>query len=207
MEKLTEYWNQRYVQGGNSGAGSYGQEATMKASIINHWIKNNEIRTINEVGCGDANNLLMYYVDISYTGYDISPKAIQMCNEKTRKIPNSLKYFFTSDPNKQDFNADLCLCLDVWYHQTEDKDFEELCKLLFVIGNWKYIIIYSTDTNSQFTSDGKPLAKHMHPREVLSKVAEYPEWKVKYWCSGFKSEEDISMLFPAEKKFFLLERV
>jgi SAM-dependent methyltransferase len=206
-QNLTEYWNNRYLQGGNSGAGSYGQEALMKASLINHWIKENNIRTINEIGCGDGNNLLLYNIPISYTGFDISEKAIEICREKTRKIPNSLKYYFTNKPEDLDFDADLCLCLDVWFHQTSDEEFSFLCYQLFELGKWKYIIIYSSDTDSQFTNDGKPLAAHMHPREVLSKVAEYYNWKVKYWCSGYKDTNDITALFPAEKKFFLLERV
>ena len=206
MEELTNYWDNRYVQGGNSGAGSYGMEAAVKANIINHWIKEYEIKTINEIGCGDGNNLLLYDIPISYTGYDISPKAIEICNEKTRKIKNSLKYYFTTNVNDIDYQADLCLCLDVWYHQVKDEDFSFLCHQLFELGEWEYIIIYSTDTNSQFTADGKPLASHMKPREVLSKVAEYPQWEVLYWISGFNTTDGKTMMFPAEKKFFLLHK-
>jgi len=207
MEELSNYWQQRYVSGGNSGAGSYGEEAKMKGSLINHWMKLHEMRTINEIGCGDGNNLMYYNVDISYTGYDISERAIQICNEKTRKIKNSLKYFFTTEYDKQDFDADVCLCLDVWFHQVKDEDFEALCKNLFVDFRGKYIIIYSTDTDSQFMEDGTPVAPHMRPREVLSKVAEYPQWKLKFWCSGYRDVNDRLALFPSTKKFFLFERV
>lgn len=206
MEKLKKYWDERYVNGGNSGAGSYGLEAYTKGNIINHWIKELDVKKINEIGCGDANNLLFYNVRMQYTGYDISPKAIEMCKEKTRKIRNSLMYYFTDKVEEMDFDADLCLCLDVWYHQVLDEDFEALCDLLFNKGNWKYIIIYSTDTNSQFLADGTPLAPHMRPREVLSKVAEFPHWEVKYWISGFNASDGKQYLFPAEKKFFLLQR-
>jgi SAM-dependent methyltransferase len=215
---LAEYWNSRYVNGGSSGAGSYGQEALMKATIINHWVQQFGIRTISEFGCGDGANLLMYKIPIAYSGYDISPKAIEICKEKTRKIPNSLKYEFTSDLKNLELSSHLMLCLDVWFHQTSDKDFLDMCDLLFNKFCGKYIIIYSTDTNSQFTTDGLPLAPHMHPREVLSKIQEFPNWEVIYWISGIQVNYWISGIqvnengkvtdvqFPSEKRFYLLRR-
>ncbi len=157
MGDVAKYWEDRYKSGGNSGAGSYGEEAFMKAHVINYWITELGIRTLNEIGCGDGNNLLMYKVPISYTGYDISFAAVEKCNQLTKRIPNGLKYYFTNDMNDIDYQADLCLCLDVWYHQVDNALFNELCQLLFVTNEWKYIIIYSNDTNSQFTIEGQPL--------------------------------------------------
>ncbi len=203
---LKKYWQDPYVGGGNSGAGSYNEEAAYKAFVINHWMKEYGMRRINEIGCGDGNNLFLYDVPISYTGYDISPKAVQICEEKFHKHRNRLKYIFTSDMNMMDYEADVCLCLDVWYHQIEEQDFEDLCKLLFEVGKWKYIIIYSTDTDSQFTEDGTPLAKHVKFRPVLDKVAQYPQWEVAYWSSGIRTAEDKYYNFPSMKKFFLLNR-
>ena len=203
---LAAYWESRYLNGGNSGAGSYGAEAQMKATIINYWIKEYNIRTITELGCGDGANLWLYDVPISYCGYDISPKAIELCEEKFHKHRNRLKYIFTTNMNMIDFDSDLCLSLDVWYHQIEDEDFEDYCKLLFEVGNWKYIIIYSTDTDSQFTEDGTPLAKHVRFRPVLDKVKEYPQWEVLFWSSGIRLSDDKNYRFPSLKRFFLLKR-
>ena len=209
-KSLITYWENRYKTGGNSGNGSYNQEAVMKATIINHWIKEYDIKTINEIGCGDANNLLMYTVPIAYSGYDISPKAIEICNQKTRKIRNSLMYYFTSEYNKQDFDANLLLCLDVWFHQVLDEDFEKLCKNIFTDFRGKYVIIYSTDSNSQFTQDGLPLSPHCRNREVLSEIQKYPQWRVLYWLSGIEVNHDGKVTneqFPGLKRFYLLERI
>lgn len=207
MEKLTKYWNDRYVNGGNSGAGSYGLEAFTKAQVINKWIKQYGIKTINEIGCGDGNNLLLYDIPISYTGYDISQKAVEICNEKTRRIPNSLKYYFTNEFNDMDFDADLCLVLDVWYHLVDDLDFHKFCRDLFEgRGKWKYIIIYSTDTDSQFLDDGTPLAAHLKFRKVLETVESYPNWELLYWLSGFQTSDEKTYNFPASKKFFIFKR-
>jgi SAM-dependent methyltransferase len=204
---VKEYWDSRYRQGGNSGAGSYGEESFMKAHVINYWINQLGLHTIFEVGSGDANNLLMYKVPISYYGYDLSQKAVEIGREKTRKISNSLKYYFDTKFDLNDTEVDLCLCLDVWYHQINDKDFDDLCKLLFVDGKWKYIVIYSTDTNSQFTETGEPLSQHVRFREVLSKVKEFPEWEVLYCLSDVNVTETQSKNFPANKKFFLLRNI
>ena len=201
-----EYWQQRYVSGGNSGAGSYGVEAVTKANIINHWIKQYDIRTIFEAGSGDGNNLLFYHIPTSYCGYDVSPKAIELCLEKTRKIPNSLKYYFTSDIKMIDTEADLCLSLDVMYHLIEDSVFEDYCNLLFK-NNYKYVIIYSTDTDSQFLADGTPLAPHVRFRSISDMIKKYPEYELLYMVSGFNTDDGKQMLFPSDKRFFLLKKL
>lgn len=198
---LKQFWQERYVGGGNSGAGSYNVEAMLKASIINNWIKQLDIKTIQEIGCGDANNLLLYDVRMQYTGYDISEKAIQICREKTRKIRNSLMYYFGSEEKDIDYDAKMCLCLDVWYHQINDEDFEELCQKLFVKGNWEYVVIYSTDTNNQFTREGVVLAQHVRYREVQSKVSEFQDWELMYWQGGYSDNN-----LPSDKKMFLYRR-
>ena len=195
---LKKYWEDRYVGGGNSGAGSYEMEAMLKASFINTWIRDLNIKTIQEIGCGDGNNLLMYDVRMSYCGYDISPKAIAMCREKTRKIRNSLFYYFGTEEKDIDYDARMCLCLDVWYHQVNDEDFEELCQKLFVKGKWKFLVIYSYEENP--FGDEK-VGQHIKYRDVLSKVAEFPNWELTYWVSGYSDNH-----LPSNKKMFLFTR-
>ena len=203
---VKDYWQQRYVSGGNSGVGSEGDEALVKASIINHWIQEFGIKTISELGSGDGNNLLLYNIPISYTGFDISEKAIEICNEKTRKVRNSLKYYFTSELSKIDYDADLCLSLDVWYHLVDEQVFADYCDLLFVKGNWRYIIIYSTDTDVQTTLAGVQLARHLKFRKVMDKVKEFPQWEMLYQVSGFTTPDNQQVMFPEGKMFYLYKR-
>jgi len=207
-----EYWQNRYKNdrhmflGDGSGAGSQGEEAAYKGFVINHWLEKHELRTITELGCGSGENLKLYNIPISYCGYDVSPEAIKLCEEKFDKHRNRLKYLFTTDINMIDYEADVCLSLDVWYHLVEDEVFNDYCKLLFEVGKWNYIIIYSTDTDSQFTEDGHPLAKHVRFRPVLDKVKEYPQWEVLFWSSGIRLSDDKYYKFPSLKRFFLLKR-
>ena len=76
----TSYWINRYDSGGNSGDGSYNKLAEFKAEIINEFLRQNDIDSVIEFGCGDGNQLRLINYP-SYVGYDISPKAISKCRE------------------------------------------------------------------------------------------------------------------------------
>jgi hypothetical protein len=69
------YWEERYKYGGNSGAGSYSENADYKASRINQVVKSFDVRTVLEFGCGDGNNLSLYKFD-HYLGLDVSNTAV-----------------------------------------------------------------------------------------------------------------------------------
>lgn len=50
-----EYWIRRYNKGRKSGAGSYGHLAAFKAGILNRFVRENEVKSVIEYGCGDGN--------------------------------------------------------------------------------------------------------------------------------------------------------
>jgi SAM-dependent methyltransferase len=74
------YWENRYCQGGNSGAGSYGELAEFKAETLNKFVAENNIHSVIEFGCGDGNQLMLANYPY-YTCVDVSPKAIEICRE------------------------------------------------------------------------------------------------------------------------------
>jgi SAM-dependent methyltransferase len=73
-----EYWRERYSTGGNSGPGSYEHLAQFKADTLNAFVAEQRIASVIEFGCGDGNQL-RYARYPSYTGYDISPVAVETC--------------------------------------------------------------------------------------------------------------------------------
>ena len=75
-----QYWIDRYASGGNSGKGSYDQLAEFKAQIINSFVKQKNIQTVIEFGCGDGNQLT-YAEYPRYLGLDVSPVAIDICKK------------------------------------------------------------------------------------------------------------------------------
>src|SRR5262245_48514617 len=76
-----QYWNVRYVLGGTSGAGSYGRLAKFKAEVINRFVAENGVRSLVEFGSGDGAQLELARYP-SYTGIDVSSRAVEMCRVK-----------------------------------------------------------------------------------------------------------------------------
>ncbi len=145
----SRYWEKRYSDGGNSGAGSQGKFAKFKAEIINSFVENNEINSVIELGCGDGNQLSLL-VFPNYIGLDVSNTALELCmnhfkNDKTKSFSlYEPKYF---EDNKS-ITADLTLSLDVIYHLVEDEIFNLYMKRVFSLSN-NFVIIYSSNMNTK----------------------------------------------------------
>ena len=88
-----KYWEDRYHQGGNSGAGSYGRLGQFKANVLNAFVSEWDIRSVIEWGCGDGHQLsLADYPE--YLGIDISEKAVEICRKKETLIKTREKNSF-----------------------------------------------------------------------------------------------------------------
>ena len=140
----SEYWVDRYSSGGNSGLGSYNELAEFKASVINDFVKNNDIKTVIEYGCGDGNQLKLANYP-SYIGFDVSPKAISLCkeaflNDKTKTFKLMSEY--------EGEKAQLALSLDVVFHLVEDNVFFDYMERLFD-SSIDFVIVYSSNTDEQ----------------------------------------------------------
>ncbi len=139
-----DYWKERYIKGGTSGAGSYDKSARFKAEAINSFVKEMQVTSVMEFGCGDGNQLRFANYP-SYLGFDISPEAILQCQE-----------LFMEDDTKsfklvEEYNGEkteLTLSLDVIYHLVEDTVFDKYMNQLFNTAT-KYVLIYSSNTDKQ----------------------------------------------------------
>jgi SAM-dependent methyltransferase len=139
-----KYWVDRYAAGRNSGSGSYNHLAEFKAEILNDFVGTQQVRSVIEYGCGDGNQLKLANYP-KYTGFDVSPGAIELCQQ-----------IFTADPSKEfklakDYageRAELTLSLDVLYHLIEDRVYESYLSRLFDSAT-NYVIIYSSDKEEQ----------------------------------------------------------
>ena len=140
-----EYWNQRYNSGGDSGFGSNNHLAEFKAEIINDFVKNNDVRTIIEYGCGDGNQLKLAEYP-SYIGFDISPKAIKSCDRIFQDDQNK-KFKLMYKENIRE-TANLTLSLDVIYHLIEDDIYHSYMELLFDSSK-RFVIIYSSNYDEE----------------------------------------------------------
>lgn len=160
------YWEDRYAQGGNSGAGSYDNLAEFKARVINKFVKKNKIRTVIEFGTGDGNQLLLSKYP-HYIGFDVSKTAVEMTRDIFKEDPT--KEFYTLNRFKKQ-KADLSMSLDVLYHLIEKDVFEEHLRSLFKAAT-RYVIIYAYDGEEFHT------ASHVQSR----KFTEFIEANIKDW--------------------------
>ena len=150
FERSDQYWEDRYKLGGTSGSGSYGRLAAFKADFLNALVREHEISSVVEFGCGDGAQLQLAKYPI-YTGFDVSPKAIEIC---TTKFEGNTTYDFylVGSRNFYEFDtADLALSLDVIYHLIEDDVFETYMGKLFASAE-RFVVIYAYDFDKIYSS-------------------------------------------------------
>jgi protein O-GlcNAc transferase len=195
----SDYWKERYLKGGNSGAGSYGQLAAFKAEVINKLIEDYQIQSVIEFGSGDGNQL-KYYQMPRYLGFDVSDEAVRMC--KNMFANDSSKTF----KNMNAFNhekAELTLSIDVIYHLVEDPIFVAYMNTLFQ-SSTKMVLIYSSNFD-----DIPGVSKSWHHRN-----RNFTDWVIKNQ-PNFKLRSHIPNRFPHNNDelnssvadFYLYERI
>ena len=162
------YWESRYRTGGNSGAGSYDLLAQFKAEVINDYVREKDIKSVIEWGCGDGNQLL-YAEYPCYIGIDVSETAIKMC--KSQYGSDETKTFICNHGEKVDMKCDLALSLDVIYHLIEDDAYENYMNNLFSSSK-RYVCIYSCNYDEDY-------ALHVKCRKFSSWIEKnLQDWKL-----------------------------
>lgn len=167
------YWEARYRRGGTSGAGSFGRLARFKADVLNAFVREHNIVSVLELGCGDGEQLRLAEYP-RYLGIDVSPTALRLCHEKFAADPT--KIFLPanafSPPPAGSHTAELALSLDVIYHLVEDAVYERYLQQLFAAAR-RYVAIYSSN------KDEIPAAPHVRHRRFTDWIERNaPSWKL-----------------------------
>ena len=167
------YWEGRYAAGGDSGIGSSGEYAAYKADVLNEFVRDHDIESVIEFGCGDGDQIaLAEYPE--YVGLDVSASAIASCIERFADDPT--KSFFPYDPlrfhNNGALEADLVLSLEVLFHVVDRAEFEKALDDIFEASR-KYVIVFSSNRD-----DPEPDTVHVRHRRFTDYVAEqFPEFE------------------------------
>lgn len=170
FQSSCEYWERRYMQGGDSGDGSYGKIARYKAKYINAIVAEHGIRSVIEWGCGDGNQL-RYLNMPEYTGVDVSTAAISNLRKQYKHDKNK-KFFSLGElkPLGEIGVFQLSMSLDVIYHLVEDKVYEEYMNNLFSSSEG-HVIAYSSNF------DGPQHVDHVKHRKFTDFIAaNFPLW-------------------------------
>ena len=134
-----DYWDRRYREGGDSGAGSYDRLAEFKAEVLNAFVSEHGIQTVVEFGCGDGAQLSLAHYP-AYVGFDVSNTVLDLCRHRFEGKP----YRFLDQTKVGTVTAELALSLDVIFHLVENHVFERYMRNLFD-GSTKWVIIYSSN--------------------------------------------------------------
>jgi SAM-dependent methyltransferase len=162
-----EYWEARYSAGGTSGMGSIGRLARFKAAAINGFITANDIRSVIDLGCGDASQLALLELPGDYIGVDVSPSALARC---AARFP--ARRFVTPEILRTMLPAELTLSLDVIYHLVEDAVFAATMRTLFAWAT-RFVVIYASNRDSAWPSE------HVRHRRFTDHVAATePDWRL-----------------------------
>ncbi|MGV1756327.1 class I SAM-dependent methyltransferase [Rhizobium sp. A22-96] len=170
----SKYWEQRYMSGGNSGAGSYNKSAEYKALILNSFAAEKQLRHVGELGSGDGNQL-RYLGFEHYTGFDVSQTAIHLCRDMHRDRPGS-DFVWLGEPqldmSQYDGAFELTLSLDVIFHLIEQDVYRTYMERLFAMSK-RYVIVYA----SNHDGPDRHGAVHVRNRRFTDDVARWlPEW-------------------------------
>ena len=157
------YWNERYESGGDSGSGSKGANAKHKADYLNSFVKDREVRSVLEFGCGDGYQLsLANYPD--YVGLDVAETAVNGC--RTLFALDAHKRFYRL-PTLWPLTAELVLSLDVIYHLVEQAVYDQHLNDVFGSAT-RFVILYTTD--SDVVDPALVSAEHVLHRPVCRDV-------------------------------------
>lgn len=148
IDSSADYWEARYREGGDSGAGSYGRLALFKAQFLNEFVRRRNIRSVLEFGCGDGAQLMLADYP-SYTGIDVSRTILAAVRDKFRDRPE-MRFLHASDYSPER-KAELVLSLDVIYHLVENEVFNAYMQRLFD-ASLRYVIIYSSNDSRGFVN-------------------------------------------------------
>jgi cyclopropane fatty-acyl-phospholipid synthase-like methyltransferase len=142
FENSSQYWKDRYENGGDSGEGSYGPLARYKATFINDFSRANGINSAVEFGCGDGNQSSMFQFS-HYLGVDISRKCVE--DARKRFDRRGWSFLTVDEYDLQDtVTADLGMSLDVIYHLVEDEVYRAYLSRIFSSSR-RYVLIYASN--------------------------------------------------------------
>jgi len=186
------YWERRYAGGGDSGAGSAGRLADYKADIVNRFVREKNIQSVVEFGCGDGQQLLLAAYP-AYVGLDISKTAVERC--KALFASDFSKKFEIYDPFQFDMaghQADMALSMEVIFHLTEDDIYRLYLRHLFASAR-RWVVIFSSDEED----DTGGVFPHFKQRRFTPDVP--PDWVLRERIPNPYRDISVSDFFFFEK--------
>ena len=170
-----KYWEDRYFYGGNSGKGSYFENAAEKADYLNAKINQYNIDTIVDIGCGDGNNLKLFE-SRNYYGFDVSRTIIdynkklydQDKNKKFILIDDNFEKILMDVRNRKDTKNLMCVSFDVIGHLVEDNVYRDHLENFSSL-NPDYLIISCYDGDVEYDLSMAHIKQRNYSKDLIDK--------------------------------------
>ncbi|MBI1388758.1 MAG: methyltransferase domain-containing protein [bacterium] len=156
--KASQFWDQRYAAGGDSGSGSKGVLGQFKSAYVTAVIRHFQIKSIVDFGCGDGTQVAQLPVE-QYYGLDVSPSVVERCRAMYADRPG---FRFDALPEATLERYDMAMSLDVLYHVVEPDEYEAYLRRAF--GHSTYTLFYINREAQPST------APHILFRDHLSEI-------------------------------------
>lgn len=142
---------------GSSGNGSeIGYNQDTYVPFLKNFIKEHNITTVADLGCGDfkCGKLIYDDLNVSYTGYDAYKKIVDF-NSRTHPFPKyNFKHLDISGNKEEIVSADLCILKDVLQHWSTESIYI-LMDYLTSSKKFKYILLCNCCKQSSDNEDAQ----------------------------------------------------
>jgi hypothetical protein len=169
------FWENRYQQGGTSGAGSIGWERRWKWKLIRRYVGDPD--EVLDVGCGD----LSFWDGrdcARYVGLDLSPYILKR-NESRRPQWSFQLLDATVEPIP--FQKRIVFCFDVLFHVLPEERFQYLLRNLvgatrewLFVTNWGYNPLPRAESTDGVYQVYRDLGDYLELFEPLRPIGIHP---------------------------------
>jgi SAM-dependent methyltransferase len=136
--------------GNGSGAGSIYKHNQGYILFLQGFLKQNDIRTVVDVGCGDWQfSQYINWNGVKYKGFDIVESVID--NNKERYSSNNVSFHHYSGDSSDLPEADVLIVKDVLQHWS----YESINKFILDLRKFKFVLITNcVDPTEEFNNKG-----------------------------------------------------
>ena len=153
----TKKWGEINGKGTSGNGSSIEVTGTEYNPFIKNFIKENNIKTVVDLGCGDwqSSNEIYRNLDINYYGYDAYKKIIDINQKKYSRFN-----FIHQDIQKLDKikNGDLCILKDILQHWKTNDIYNFMDKMINS-KKYKFILICNCEKQEYDDQDIKRTGK------------------------------------------------
>lgn len=161
---------------GSSGSGSSIENNKEYIPFLKKFIKDNEIETVVDLGCGDfrCGGLIYNDLNVKYTGYDAYKKVVDNNSQNFAKPKFEFIHLDFCKKMKKLKKSDLCIIKDVIQHWSLDHIYTFM-DYLVKSKKFKYVLLincaYQTSDNTEIhTGDFRPLSYQFLPLKKYNPV-------------------------------------